>query len=186
MEQPENTGMNEHAIKLIDGKQPPYGPIYALSLVKPETLKTYIKTHLKTGFIRTSKSLVDTPIFFDKKLEGNFHLCINYQGLNNLTIKNWYPLALIRKALDHLGRAKQFIQLDLTCAYYQMRIREDDKWKTAFRTRYNHFKYQVMPFGLSNAPAIFQGYINKILTEKLDIFVVLYLYDILIYTEDPG
>ncbi len=67
-----------------------------------------------------------------------------------------------------------------------MRIREGDKWKTAFRTRYSHFEYQVMPFGLSNAPANFQGYINKILIEKLDIFVVVDLDDILIYTEDPG
>ena len=67
-----------------------------------------------------------------------------------------------------------------------MRIKEGDKWKTAFRTRYGHFEYQVMPFGLSNAPASFQGYINKILAEKLDIFVIVYLDDILIYTEDQG
>ena len=67
-----------------------------------------------------------------------------------------------------------------------MRIREGDEWKTAFRTRYRHFEYQVMPFGLTNAPATFQGYVNKILTEKLDVFVIVYLDDILIYTEDPG
>ena len=67
-----------------------------------------------------------------------------------------------------------------------MRIREGDKWKTAFRTQYGYFKYQVMPFGFSNAPAIFQGYVNKILAEKLDVFVIVYLDDILIYTEDPG
>ena len=67
-----------------------------------------------------------------------------------------------------------------------MRIKEGDKWKTAFRTRYGHFEYQVMPFGLSNAPANIQGYVNKILAEKLDIFVIVYLDDILIYTEDPG
>ena len=67
-----------------------------------------------------------------------------------------------------------------------MTIREDDEWKTAFRTRYNYFEYQVMPFGLSNASAIFQGYVNKILAKKLDIFVIVYLNDILIYTEDPG
>ena len=67
-----------------------------------------------------------------------------------------------------------------------MRICEGDEWKTAFRTQYGHFKYQVMPFGLSNAPATFQGYVNKILAEKLDIFVIVYLDDILIYTKDPG
>ena len=67
-----------------------------------------------------------------------------------------------------------------------MRIREDDKWKIAFRTRYGHFKYQVISFGLSNAPASFQGYINKILAENLDIFVIVYLNNIFVYTKDPG
>ena len=76
--------------------------------------------------------------------------------------------------------------MDLTNAYYRMRIREGDEWKTAFRTRYGHFEYQVMPFGLSNAPATFQRYVNKILAEKLDVFVIVYLDDILIYTEDLG
>ena len=111
---------------------------------------------------------------------------MDYWGLNNLTIKNRYPLPLIGESLDRLGRAKRFTQLDLTSAYHRMRIKEGDEWKTAFRTRYGHFEYQVMPFGLSNAPASFQGYINKILAEKLDIFVIVYLDDILIYIEDPG
>ena len=111
---------------------------------------------------------------------------MNYWSLNNITIKNRYPLPLIGKSLDRLGRARRFTQLDLTNAYYRMRIREGDEWKTAFRTRYGHFEYQVMPFGLSNALATFQGYINKILAEKLDVFVIVYLIDILIYIEDPG
>ena len=151
-----------------------------------ETLKTYIETHLKTGFIRPSKSPAGAPILFDKKPDGSLRLCVDYRGLNNLTIKNRYPLPLIGESLDRLGRAKRFTQLDLTSAYHRMRIREGDEWKTAFRTRYGHFEYQVMPFGLSNAPASFQGYINKILAEKLDIFVIVYLDDILVYTEDPG
>ena len=111
---------------------------------------------------------------------------MDYRGLNTLTIKNRYPLPLIGESLDRLGRAKRFTHLDLTNAYHRMRIREGDEWKTAFRTRYGHFEYQVMPFGLSNAPASFQGYIKKILAEKLDIFVIVYLDDILIYTEDSG
>lgn len=88
--------------------------------------------------------------------------------------------------MDRLGRAKHFTQLDLTSAYHWMRIQKGDEWKTAFRTQYGHFKYQVMPFGLSNALASFQGYINKILAEKLDIFIIVYLDDILIYTKDLG
>ena len=185
-ELPEHIGINDHAIELVDGQQPPYGPIYSLGLVELETLKAYIKTNLANGFIKPSKSPAGAPILFDRKSDGFLRLCVDYQGLNNLTIKNRYLLPLIGESLDRLGRAKRFTQLDLTSAYHRMRIREGDEWKTAFRTRYGHFEYQVMPFGLTNAPASFQGYINKILAEKLDIFVIVYLDDILIYTEDDG
>ena len=147
---------------------------------------TYIEINLANGFIRPSKFLSGAPILFDWELDRSFHLCVNYRDLNNITIKNQYPLPLIGESLDRLVRAKQFTQLDLTNAYHQMKIREGDEWKTAFRTQYGHFEYLVIPFGLSNALATFQGYINKILAEKLDIFVIVYQDDILIYTEDPG
>ena len=185
-ELPEHTGINDHAIELVEGQQPPYGPIYSLEPVELETLKAYIETNLANGFIRPSKSPVGAPILFDRKLDGSLRLCVDYRGLNNLSIKNRYPLPLIGESSDRLRRAKQFIQFDLTSAYHRMRIREGDEWKIAFRTRYGHFEYQMMPFGLTNAPASFQGYINKILAEKLDIFVIVYLDDILIYTEDDG
>ena len=185
-ELPEHTGINDHVIELVDGQQPPYGPIYSLGPVELETLKAYIETNLANGFIKPSKSPAGAPILFDRKSDGSLRLCVDYRGLNNLTIKNRYPLPLIGESLDRLGRAKRFTQLDLTSAYHRMRIREGDEWKTAFRTRYGHFEYQVMPFGLTNAPASFQGYINKILAEKLDIFVIVYLDDILIYTDDDG
>ena len=182
----EATELNQHAIELQEGQQPLYGPIYSLGPVELETLKTYIKTNLANGFIRPSKSPAGALILFVGKPDGSLRLCVDYQGLNNLTIKNRYPLPLIGESLDRLGRAKRFTQLDLTSAYHRMRIKEGDEWKTAFRTRYGHFEYQVMPFRLSNAPASFQGYINKILAEKLDIFVIVYLDDIFIYTKDPG
>ena len=150
-----------------------------------ETLKTYIKTNLANGFFRPSKSLARDPILFDRKPHRSFCLCVDFWSLNNLTIKNRYQLLLIGESLDRLGLAKQFTQYDLTNAYHRMRICEGNEWKRAFRTRYGHFEYQVMPFDLSHAPATFQGYINKILAEKLDILVVIYLNDILIYTKDP-
>ncbi len=108
MELHKNTSINEYAIKLIKEKQPLYRPIYAFSLVELETLKAYIKTHLKTGFIWPFKSLAGTSIFFDKKLDRSLCLCVNYQGLNNLIIKNWYLLSLISESLDQLSRSKQF------------------------------------------------------------------------------
>ena len=180
MELSENTGINEHVIELNEGKQPLYNLIYSLGPVELETLKAYIETHLKTGFIRPFKSPAGAPILIDKKPDKNWQLCVNYQELNNLTIKNQYPLLLIGKNLDHLGRVKQFIQLDLSSAYHRMRIQGDYKWKIAFRTRYGHFEYQFILFGLFNAPASFQGYINKILAKKLDIFIIMYLDNILI------
>ncbi len=113
MELSKNTGINEYTIKLVESKQLLYGPIYSLGLVELETLKTYIETHLKTGFIRPSKSLTDALIFFDQKPDGSLCFYIDYRDLNNLTIKNRYSLPLIGEALDRLGWAKYFIQLDI-------------------------------------------------------------------------
>lgn len=149
-------------------------------------LKTYIETNLVNGFIQPSQSPADAPILFIKKIDDSLWLCIDYWGLNNLTIKNRYPLPLIGESLDCLGHAKHFNQLDLINTYHRMWIQEKNKWKTAFRTWYGHFEYQIMPFGLVNALATFQGYINKILAKKLDVFIIVYLDNILIYTEDPG
>lgn len=106
---PKNISINKHTIELVKGKQLPYGSIYALSLVELETLKTYIKIHLKTEFIWQSKSSTDALILLNKKLNGSLHLYVDYQGLNNLTIKNQYSLLLIRKSLDRLDCAKQFL-----------------------------------------------------------------------------
>ena len=92
-----------------------------------ETLKTYIKTNLVNGFIQPSKSLAGASILFVCKPNSSVWLCVNYRGLNNLTIKNWYPLPLIGEFLNRLGRAKCFTQLDLTSAYHRMRIKEGDE-----------------------------------------------------------
>ena len=96
----EQTGINEHIIKLEEGKQPSYGPIYSLGPVEFKILKTYIETNLANGFIRASKSPAGSSILFIGKFNGSFCLYVNYQGFNNLTIKNWYPLPLIGKSLD--------------------------------------------------------------------------------------
>ena len=143
-ELPENIGMNEHAIKLEEDKQPLFGPIYSLSPVKLETLKTYIKTNLANGFIWLATFPAGAPILFNWKPDKSPHLCVDYWGLNNITIKNQYLLLLIDKSLDWLGWAKRFTQLDLTNAYHWMRIHKGDEWKTAFRIQYSHIEYQVM------------------------------------------
>ena len=101
-----HTRTNNHAIELVDSQQPPYKPIYSLGPVELETLKAYIETNLANGFIRLSKSPTNAPILFDQKSDSFLRLCVNYQGLNNLTIKNWYPLPLIGELLDRLGKAE--------------------------------------------------------------------------------
>ncbi len=108
MELSENTGMNKHTIELIKEKQPSYEPIYTFSLVELETLKVYIITQLKTGFIWPSKWPADAPILFDKKSDGSLCLCVDYRGLNNFIIKNRYLFLLIGEALDCLGQTKWF------------------------------------------------------------------------------
>ena len=131
---PVQIGANEHAIELEKAKQPSYRPIYSLELVQLEIPKTYIEIILMHGFIRALKSPADAPILFIHKPNASFCLCVNYQRLNNLTIKNWYPLPLIGKFLNRLSQAKWLNQLKLTSAYYQIKIKAGDKWKTAFRT----------------------------------------------------
>ena len=110
-------------------------------------------------------------------------MCVDYRGLNKVTIKNRYPLPLISELLNQLGQAKIYTKIDLRGAYNLVRVKEGDECKTAFRTRYGHFEYFVMPFGLTNAPAIFQHLMNNIFREFLN-FVVCYLDDILIYSRD--
>ena len=183
---PEYTEINTHVIDLEKDNQILYGPIYNRRPVELETFKIYIEINLANSFIRPSKSPTCAPILFDKKPNGSLYLCVNYWDLNNITIKNQNPLLLVGKFFDRLGHTKQFTQLDLTSAYHWKRIKEGDKWKTAFRIRYGHFEFQVILFGLTNVPESFQGYINKILAEKLNTFVIVYLDDILINTKDPG
>ena len=101
-------GINNYAIKLVNNWQYPYDPIYSLGSVELKILKPYIKNNLTNSFIRSSKSLIKASILFDKKPDNSVRLCIDYQDLNNLTIKNWYPLLLVRESLDWLGRAQHF------------------------------------------------------------------------------
>ena len=113
-----HTKINDHTIKLVNDWQLPYGLIYSLSSVELETLKAYIENNLANSFIRPSKSPGKVPILFDKKLNGSLRLCVDYQGLNNLIIKNCYPLPLVGKLLDQLDWAQCFIQLDLINIYH--------------------------------------------------------------------
>jgi len=125
-----------------------------------KTLQKYLAEALDRGWIREFSSPAGAPILFVPKKSGELQLCIDYWGLNCLTIKNQYPLPLIGELMDCLSKAKYYTKLDLQNAYHRIRIQEGDEWKTAFRTRYGYFEYQVLPFGLANALVTFQAYIN--------------------------
>ena len=176
-------GAYDHAIPLDDNAQPKFGPIYSLSEVELKALDNYLKENLKKGFIRPSTSPAGSPILFVKKSDGSLRLCVDYRQLNKLTKKNRYPLPLIQESLDRLKEARWFSKIDLRAAYNLIRIATGDEWKTAFRTRYGLYEYLVMPFGLTNAPASFQNLINDTLRDFLDIFVIVYLDDILIFSK---
>ena len=146
---------SDYAIPIVEGKEPPYGPLYTLSSRELQLLREYIEEALRRGWIRHSTSPAGAPILFVPKKDGTLRLCVDYRGLNNVTIKDRCPLPLIGETLDRLSGARYYTTLDLKDAYHRIRIKAGDEWKTAFRTRYGHFEYLVMPFGLTNAPASF-------------------------------
>ena len=172
------------SIDIQADKTVPWGPIYPLSVPELEVLRTYIDDNLRKGYIRVSKSPAGAPIFFVKKKSGELRPVIDYRGLNEVTVKNKYPLPLIHELLTRFTKARIFSKIDLCGAYNLVRIKDGDEWKTAFCCRFGHYEYRVMPFGLTNAPAVFQGLMNTIFRDILDIYCVIYLDNILIYSED--
>src|ERR1700733_12546947 len=171
-------------IHLDEGATPPLGPMYSLSQTELVALREFIDEHLATGFIRPSRSPFGAPVLFAKKKDGGLRLCVDFRGLNKITKKDRYPLPLISDLLDSSGRARIYTKIDLQHAYHLVRIAEGDEWKTTFRTRYGSFEWRVMPFGLTNAPAAFQRFMNDIFSDMVDICVVIYLDDILIYSDN--
>ncbi|GJY70114.1 putative reverse transcriptase domain-containing protein [Tanacetum coccineum] len=135
------------------------------------------------GFIRPSSSPWGAPVLFVKKKDGSFWMCIDYRELNKLTVKNRYPLPRIDDLFDQLQLSSVYSNINQRSGYHQLRVREEDIPKTAFRTRYGHYEFQVMPFSLTNAPAIFMDIMNRVSKPYLDKFVIVYIDDILIYSK---
>nr|XP_027192723.1 uncharacterized protein LOC113787766 [Cicer arietinum] len=175
----------ESSIDLV----PRTGPIsiapYRMSPLELNELKNQLEDLITKQFIRPSVSPWGAPVLLVTKKDGSMRLCIDYRKLNKVTIKNKYPMPRIDDLLDHLGGATVFSKIDWRSRYHQIRIKLDDVPKTAFRTRYGHYEFLVMPFGVTNAPTVFMDYMNRIFRPYLDKFVIVFIDDILIYSKTP-
>ncbi|WP_157931238.1 reverse transcriptase family protein, partial [Mycobacteroides abscessus] len=146
-------------------------------------VKKQVDEQLQKGYIRPSTSPWGAPVIFVEKKDKTKRMCVDYRALNEVTIKNKYPLPRIDDLFDQLEGATVFSKIDLRSGYHQLRIREEDIPKTAFTTQYGLFECTVMSFGLTNAPAFFMNLMNKVFMEYLDKFVVVFIDDILIYSK---
>ncbi|GJS77961.1 putative reverse transcriptase domain-containing protein [Tanacetum coccineum] len=171
----------EFQIDLVPGAAPVARAPYRLAPSEMEELSTQLQELSDKGFIRPSSSPWGAPVLFVKKKDGSFQMCIDYHELNKLTVKNRYPLPRIDDLFDQLQGSSVYSKIDLRYGYHQLRVRDEDIPKTAFRTRYGHYEFQVMPFGLSNAPTVFMDMMNRVCRPYLDKFVIVFIDDILIY-----
>jgi len=173
----------EFSIDLVPGTGPVSMAPYRMALLELVELKKQIEELMEKQFIRPSTSPWGAPVLLVKKKNGSSRLCMDYRQLNKMTIKNKYPLPRIDDLMDQLHGSSVFLKIDLRSGYHQILVKANDVQKTAFRSRYGHYEYVVMPFGVTNAPTIFMEYMNKILRPFLDKFIVVFIDDILIYSK---
>ncbi|GJX98267.1 putative reverse transcriptase domain-containing protein [Tanacetum coccineum] len=174
----------EFQIDLILGAAPVARAPYRLAHSKMQELSNQLQELADRGFIQPSTLPWGAPVLFVKKKDGSFRMCIDYQELNKLTVKNRYPLPKIDDLFNQLQGSSVYSKIDLRSGYHQLRVRNEDIPKTAFRTRYGHYEFQVMPFGLTNAPAVFMDLMNRVYKPYLDKFVIVFIDDILIYSRN--
>jgi hypothetical protein len=170
-------------IDLEEGQTPPFNRMYRLTETEREAVAEYIHSNLKRGHIRRSTSSAGAPALFTRKKTGEIRLCVDFRGLNAITKKNRFPLPLVDDLLDRVRGCKFFTVIDLKSAYSHLRIREGDEWKTAFRTHLGLFEHLIVPYGLTNAPAAWQAFIQDVLSDLIDVVCVVYLDDILIFSK---
>ncbi|WVZ52529.1 hypothetical protein U9M48_003577 [Paspalum notatum var. saurae] len=173
----------EFSIELVHGTAPIYKKAYRISGVELLEVNKQIDELLEKGFIRKSTSPWASPALLTEKKDGTLRMCVDYRGLNAVTVKNKYPPPRIEDLFDQLKGACVFSKIDLRSGYHQLRIGPSDIPKTAFISRYGLYEYTVMSFGLTNAPAFFMYMMNSVFMEYLDKFVVIFIDDILIYSK---
>ncbi|XP_073121684.1 uncharacterized protein [Henckelia pumila] len=174
----------DFSIELVPGTLAISKAPYRMAPLELKELKDQLEDLLNKGYIRPSVSPWGAPVLFVRKKDGSMKLCIDYRQLNQVTVKNRYPLPRIDDLFDQLQGSSVYSKIDLRSGYHQLRVRESDVSKTAFRTRYGHYEFIVIPFGLTNAPAVFMILMNRIFQKYLDEFVIIFIDDILIYSKN--
>ena len=174
----------EFTIDVVLGATPAPITPYRMAPVEIKELKLQLQELLEKGFIRPCVSPWGAPVLFVKKRDGTFRLCIDYRQLNKLTVKNKYPLPRIDDLFDQLKGASIFSKIDLRSGYHQLKIKNTDVHNMVFRTRYGHYEFLVMSFGLTNAPTAFMDLMNRVFRPYVDQFVVVFIDDILVYSKD--
>ena len=152
----------QHPIDLVPAYRIPQRKLYRYSENELRETKRQINEYLEARYIRSSSSSFGVPVLLVKKKDGSMRMCIDYHGLNDITVKNTFPLPRIDDLHDRLGKAHYFSKLDLYSGYHQIPIRQGDEHKTAFTSRYGTYEFLVMPFGLTNVPATFQTAITDL------------------------
>jgi hypothetical protein len=174
----------EFSIELLPGTAPISKRAYQMDVKDLIELKKQIEELLEKYFIRPSSSPWGAPDLFVNKKDGSRRMCVDYRSLNEVTIKNKYPLPRIEDLFDQMRGATIFSKIDLRSGYHQLKIRTEDIPKTAFTTRYGLYEFLVMSFGLTNAPAYIMNLMNKVFMEYLDQIVVVFIDDILVYSQN--
>ena len=174
----------DHVIELTPGFKPVDCKVYPLNPKEQQALDEFLNENLRSGRIRSSKSPMASPFFFIKKKDGTLRPVQDYRKLNEMTVKNRYPLPLIQELIDKLKQSRYFSKMDVRWGYNNIRIAEGDEWKAAFRTNRGLYEPTVMFFGLTNLSATFRTFMNHILKDLIDEgHVIVYLDDILVFTD---
>nr|XP_016483981.1 PREDICTED: RNA-directed DNA polymerase homolog [Nicotiana tabacum] len=173
----------DHEIELVPGAKPPARAPYRMSQPELTELRRQLMKMLDTGIIVPSKSSYGSHVLFQKKQNGTLRICVDYRALKKITVKNKYHIPLMVALFDRLNGATVFTKIDLKTGYWQVRIAEGDEHKMTCVTRYGSYDFLVMPFSLTNAPAIFCILTNQVFREYIDEFVVVYLDEIVIYSK---
>ena len=172
------------AIEIVLGTVPVSRAPYRMAPAELKELNVQLQELLDKGFVRPSVSPWGAPVLFVKKKDGTLRMCIDYRQINKVTVKNKYPLPRIKDLFDQLKGAGVFSNINLRSGYYQLRVKEVDVLKTAFRTLYGHYEFLVMPFRLTNAPTVFMDLMNRVFRPYVDKSVVVFIDDILVYYKD--